>query len=895
MARPTGKASGGQQDGIRRAPKQQNFLFVDSSENAGPEGAKQGRRNARSFVMQNARRQRPWSTSKQPGARARPRSSTVSGAGRPTGQTADGKAVMSPSLAFSVHSQYPSSGTNDELMPAGNGSCWKCQAPSTNGQRLCSKCEPFSLKSNLFFGPLSSGKMDPFGSLPTDLDSQSEALTHHFFGVQTHNLLDIDIFHQSRIMRSSLFGLTMGSAAGMRATLCSSTIAHLAMGRASLADLLNRKCQLISEINTNLSDPLNGTHDSNIYAVATLITIEDALYDPRLKAQPDQAATIMRHRKIHFNGLKRMIEMRGGLKGLSDNRTFQIMITWHVIAHAALGCVEPYLDMSYWNKQVLFPHAPNFIYPKNYTSATRAAQALNLHADLIQALQDSSMALFELGEWFGKLRLRANPLEIQHRSMLIQHRSLEWLLKTPKDRKRRPIEDIIAMSLLGCLSLSTVSKARGFESEPGWMHSRVKKTLLKTTAQDWMSCPVALYWVMTIGALRSNNHPEQAWFVAQVREMNRMFDVNNMHEHVAQMDRFLFLEIKLEEYMKRLWDQLQNPELEGNDSPEKPELRLFAGLEPDPQGDILSANVTVNSANPEAFREFIFDESAAAAEEDDNKVDSEYGTQVTNFLAPGIASRCSEEPPTPLEPAPPLVPSGASASPASTESEDPMKRTTDTASAKYPAIDTSFLDAAPEMPGEQAIPTDPHMKPAWSESLPYLHPERYSQQPSPQDLSPAEQYGRQHMHGYVASPTSVGTPVGTPQHPGDPAMLSAYSLGSPATPPEPPSHFSPNPQGLGPMPTSAPYGHPPTHPPTSHPQPRSVPPTSNPPPLSAVEFSRDELNSPNPWSSTSNHAPQWSYEAPPGPSSHLQAMHQAGTTNSLGGSEHWPSEERSLV
>ena len=506
------------------------------------------------------------------------------------------------------------------------------------------------------------------------------------------------------------------------------------------------------------------------------------------------------------------------------------------------------------------------------------------------------MALLELGEWFGKLRLRANPLEIQHRSMLIQHRCLEWLLTTPKDRKRRPIEDIIAMSLLGCLSLSTVSKARGFESEPGWMHSRVKKTLLKTTAQDWMSCPIALYWVMTIGALRSNNHPEQVWFVEQVREMNRMFDVNNVHEHMTQMDRFLFLEIKLDENMKRLWGQLQNPDFEGNDSPQKPEMSLFAGLEPNTQGDIVSANAAANPANPEAFREFIFDESTAAADDDDdNKVDSEYCTQVRHFLAPGIASRCSEDRPAALEPAPPLVPSGASASPASTESEDPMKRAADATTAKYPAIDTSFLDGPHDMLGEQAIPIDPHLKPAWTGSLPYLHPEGYSQQPSPQDLSPAEQFGRQHMHGYIASPASAGTPAGTPQHPGDPAMMSVYSLGSPATPPEPPTHFSPNPQDLQSMPTSAPYGHPSSHPPTSHPQPRSAPITSNPPPLSAVEFSCGGLNSPHPWSSTSNHASPWPYEAPPLPSPHVQAMHQASPTNPLGGPDHWLPEERSLA
>jgi hypothetical protein len=42
-------------------PTQQSFLFVDADEQ---KASRQGRRNARSFVMQRARKERPWSTSK---------------------------------------------------------------------------------------------------------------------------------------------------------------------------------------------------------------------------------------------------------------------------------------------------------------------------------------------------------------------------------------------------------------------------------------------------------------------------------------------------------------------------------------------------------------------------------------------------------------------------------------------------------------------------------------------------------------------------------------------------------------------------------------------------------------------------------------------------------------
>ena len=180
-----------------------------------------------------------------------------------------------------------------------------------------------------------------------------------------NRVLDIDFYHQSRSLRSALFGLSMNGAAGMRATLCASTIALLAVGKATMADVLNQKGQLISEINQALSDPLTGTCDSNIYAVSTLNTIEDALCDPRLQPESAQAAATIRHRKIHFNGMKRMIELRGGVKGLNaSNRPFQMMLTWyaqatdlllmsfanlkkrHAISHALLGCTEPYLDMS---------------------------------------------------------------------------------------------------------------------------------------------------------------------------------------------------------------------------------------------------------------------------------------------------------------------------------------------------------------------------------------------------------------------------------------------------------------------------------------------------------------------------------------------------------------------
>ena len=87
-------------------------------------------------------------------------------------------------------------------------------------------------------------------------------------------------------------------------------------------NVLYHKTRAISEINSNLCDPQSSIGDNNIAAVFTLLTIEETML------VPEDVPAGSRQRMIHLNGLKAMIEQRGGLAALGTNKCLQSFILW---------------------------------------------------------------------------------------------------------------------------------------------------------------------------------------------------------------------------------------------------------------------------------------------------------------------------------------------------------------------------------------------------------------------------------------------------------------------------------------------------------------------------------------------------------------------------------------
>lgn len=90
-------------------------------------------------------------------------------------------------------------------------------------------------------------------------------------------------------------------------------------------ETLHYKAQAISEINKLLTDPKTSVDDNNITAVFMLLCLEESQLAPGMKAG-DDGDWNESQRNIHLNGLRTMIQQRGGLAGLSSNRNLQAFL-----------------------------------------------------------------------------------------------------------------------------------------------------------------------------------------------------------------------------------------------------------------------------------------------------------------------------------------------------------------------------------------------------------------------------------------------------------------------------------------------------------------------------------------------------------------------------------------
>lgn len=161
---------------IKRSPPtvpiQQDFLFVDASD---AKASRQGRRNARSFVMQRARRERPWSTSKQAAKKRSQESASPRSAVTLTSISTPNTTSSSPNIENSKHGYFP---LVEQRTVVERGICSNCRIfVVRHGQSLCPKC--LLLKAPGSVNEPGNGALDPFGASCIKIDRETSELLNH--------------------------------------------------------------------------------------------------------------------------------------------------------------------------------------------------------------------------------------------------------------------------------------------------------------------------------------------------------------------------------------------------------------------------------------------------------------------------------------------------------------------------------------------------------------------------------------------------------------------------------------------------------------------------------------------------------------------------------------------
>lgn len=153
---------------------QQEFLFVDAS------AAKTSRRNARSFVMQKARRERPWSTSKHAAKQRTRGSSSPRSFGTPASVSTPNTASSSPTHESNRNGYFPDIDVAHQASTGAleRATCLNCGIFAVRqGQTFCPRCA--MLKTAVSVREPNSGILDPFGASSIEItESVSELLDH---------------------------------------------------------------------------------------------------------------------------------------------------------------------------------------------------------------------------------------------------------------------------------------------------------------------------------------------------------------------------------------------------------------------------------------------------------------------------------------------------------------------------------------------------------------------------------------------------------------------------------------------------------------------------------------------------------------------------------------------
>lgn len=111
----------------------------------------------------------------------------------------------------------------------------------------------------------------------------------------------------------------------MHSVLCSSATHSYVIGRGTLEDAVYHKWQAVAEVNKSLSDPTLCINDANILAVFNLLCVEESNLLPELGQNEEDTK---KQRMVHLMGLKRMIELRGGISAIHTDRCLQAFLTW---------------------------------------------------------------------------------------------------------------------------------------------------------------------------------------------------------------------------------------------------------------------------------------------------------------------------------------------------------------------------------------------------------------------------------------------------------------------------------------------------------------------------------------------------------------------------------------
>ncbi|KAF2235036.1 hypothetical protein EV356DRAFT_514665 [Viridothelium virens] len=529
----------------------QSFHFVEPQ--YGRQRRGQERRDIRSFVMQKARREKPWSTSKRvkhASYKGRAGESIELGPSS-TGnllpsRTLSKKGKLGEAMEDSLEPENPETQSDQVLgWPMdSNEMQWHVHSPQL-GIHM-----PHAGDS------VGNGVLDPFATYPIDLDARSLGLVEHYISVLAHEAIPVDVRRQSNVLKTQWFALAMTHRAFMHSLLATAAMHAYTVGKASYYDIIRHKSLAVQEINLNLSDPISRIDDGNIAAVFSLLCVEESMLLPFIAQDGESQDLASSQRLVHVNGLKRMIELRGGLAGLRVNQCLQALIIWHVALHSVASFYPPYLPLpesSHKNSQPQ-RQSPYNDRPTAPSQILTCCFDLGVDQDLAILLDDLSFLTTQLAHWLNDPQAPFEPVDLQTRGNMIQVRLLGKYSNIQTASLPSPMQSTLCLAALVFTVLVFQSRHElGIQALHHTALDQLTQNLILTQDYEWERVPDLKLWVLVIGAIGARGSAELPWFLNMLSSFCLDQRLTKTDEVIQRIRPLFWIDEQLNGVLMQLW------------------------------------------------------------------------------------------------------------------------------------------------------------------------------------------------------------------------------------------------------------------------------------------------------------------------------------------------------
>ncbi|KAH9877458.1 hypothetical protein IAQ61_002825 [Plenodomus lingam] len=488
------------------------FMFIDASNggiNAKPDKV------VRSFVMKSARNKKPWSTKPRnqasengitetslQGLPCQPKSCTKlmqTGGSNPQQQCYnspipwDFSVVLSPSSG----SDSVASSRNSDMAHGSPVSSYA--SPRAECENIGFPCDAVQHIGSIYQPSPSTRLTASFNCLAVRLDAYTEGLIHQFIEFTTPNLFPIDLYKSSREAATHWVSSCLQSPIGAPFIYAALTTSSRAANHASEI----YKWRAVSAVNDLLTNEKYSTDDTTIASVLILLALEESDLAGSGKMGEDLRSSIGAN-DAHLNGLRTMIEQRGGLAALSGNRCLQVCILMHSIAQSITTFRRPYAvldDISGYFGHYATTSSNFYITPSHIT---RQCQDLGVNRILLEIIHAIVVFVPNLILWYDRSSCLVDSIELQKHASLLMYRLFDWYDRCPGD-DRHAMDRSICLALLIFMTHATEPKAVPFGSRLAKVVGKLHVIFQEIPLSEWSNARDVYLWVITMGALGSQD------------------------------------------------------------------------------------------------------------------------------------------------------------------------------------------------------------------------------------------------------------------------------------------------------------------------------------------------------------------------------------------------------